>query len=79
MRAPFFRGPTVTVFLTWRAIIAGIIFIACIGWAIGAEIVKEWPDWGCIICVVLAAGVVFLSWLWFKMVRRAAEDGEFDL
>jgi hypothetical protein len=67
------RGP-----LTWLTMISGVGYIIVFSGAACEGVMRVWPNWGGVICGALAVNAVFLSWLWCKRVRKAAEDGEFD-
>ena len=78
MKPSTFRGPKWRGFHRWNTTIFGIGFIATISKAVAKDLTQMWPSWGRIICLALVVNAVFLSWLWFRRVRKAAEDGEFD-
>jgi hypothetical protein len=67
------RGP-----LRWFETIFGIGDIVIISGVASMGVMQGWPSWGWIVCLALVVNAVFMSWLWFKRVRKAAEDGEFD-
>jgi hypothetical protein len=78
MKLGSFSGPKWRGFHRWNITIFGIGFILRICQQAGKGVKLVWPNWGWIVCLALVVNAVFLSWLWFRRVRKAAEDGEFD-
>jgi hypothetical protein len=78
MRPKIFRKAMLSGPLTWMTTVSGIGYIVIISGAACEDVMRAWPSWGWIISVMLLVNAVFLSWLWFRRVRKAADDGEFD-
>ncbi len=78
MRPNLFRGPKWRGFRKWIETLFGISVIISLCSELAKDLSGIWPSLTAIIVMVAVIVVVVLGWLWFKRVRGAAEDGEFD-
>lgn len=78
MRLDLFRGPEWRSFYRWMETLYGIGLIVWIARVAALAMIYVWPTWDQCICAVWVVVAVVLSWAWFKVVRRAANAGEFD-
>ncbi len=78
MRPNLFRGSKQRGFRKWIETLFGISGIIWLCSALAMDLSRIWPRLNAIIVIVAVIVIAVLSWLWFKKVHRAAEDGEFD-